>query len=98
MEHEIRWTENAFEDLKEVFIYLEKEWSSEVSNNFLDKCFLNIELISKFPHIGIRSEKDKTVRKILITKNNFLFYRVENKIITLLGLIDTRSDPNKGKY
>ena len=98
MEQEIRWTENAFEDLKEVFIYLEKEWSSEISNNFLHKCFLNIELISKFPQIGIRSEKDKTVRKILITKNNFLFYRVENKIITLLGLIDTRSDPNKGKY
>ena len=39
MEQEIRWTENAFEDLKEVFLYLEKEWSSEVSNNFLDKCF-----------------------------------------------------------
>lgn len=57
MVYEIRWTENAFEDLREIVIYLEREWSLKVSYEFLDKCFLNIELISNFPYLGSQSEK-----------------------------------------
>lgn len=77
---------------------MEEEWSSEVSNEFLEKCFLNVELISNFPYLGIQSEKDKAVRKILITIQYVLFYRVEKNFIILLNFFDTRQDPEKSKF
>ncbi len=98
MEYEIVWTENAFEDLREIIFYLEDNWSSKVSYEFLEKCFLSIELISKFPSIGIQSEKDKNVRKFLITKQNALYYGLEKNTILLLNFFDTRQDPGKSKF
>ena len=98
MAYKIRWTENAFEDLKETFNYLENEWSFKISKEFLENCFLNIELISKFPYLGIQSTKDKSVRKISVSKYLVLYYRIEKEFITLLNFFDTRRDPEKIRF
>ncbi|MEO8665735.1 MAG: type II toxin-antitoxin system RelE/ParE family toxin [Ignavibacteria bacterium] len=77
MAYEIRWTENAFEDLEETFDYIAKDWSSKVCQEFLENFFLKIELISNFPNLGIQSEIDKSVRKISVSKYLVLYFTIE---------------------
>ena len=59
MAYEIRWSENAREDLEEIFDYLVSEWSVNVAEDFLIKCLSKIDLISNFPFLGPESEKVK---------------------------------------
>ena len=68
------------------------------AKNFLQNWFLNIELISNFPNLGIQSEKDKSVRKISVSKYLVLYYRVERDLIILLNFFDVRQDPEKITY
>lgn len=95
---EIIWTENAREDLKNIFTYLQQEWSSRIAENFLVECYSKIDLIAHFPYIGVQSEKINSVRRILVTKHNALFYKVERKNIILLDFFDTRQQPDKSYY
>lgn len=62
MAFEIKWAENALDDLKGIIKYLEEEWTSGVSDDFLEKCFSTIDLISNFPNSGIQSEKNKSIK------------------------------------
>jgi addiction module RelE/StbE family toxin len=98
MAFEVEWTENALEDLKGIFRYLEKQWNTDVSNGFLDKSFSNIDLISNFPKSGIQSEKHKGIRKITVTKHISLFYKTEGNVVILLNFFDTRQDPEKSYF
>ena len=98
MDHEIIWTENAREDLKSIYTYLQEEWSSGIAENFLVECYSKIDLISHFPYIGIQSEKINSVRRVLVTKHNALFYKLEKEKIIILDFFDTRQHPDKNSY
>ena len=78
--------------------YLETEWGTKVSENFLKKMHKRLETLSKQPYIGGPSEKIKNVRGILITRHNKVFYKVSGNKIIILNLYDTRIDPKKNPY
>ena len=86
MAYEIIWTENAKEDFKRIIEYLQAEWSITIAENFTEKLLLKIELLTKYPFIGIASVKSPQIRSVLITKHNLLFYKVGEDTITLLLL------------
>lgn len=98
MAYKIVWTENARDDLKEIIFYLKQEWSAGIAEKFIIDCYSKIDLIAHFPYIGIASEKIKSVRKILVTKHNALYYSVEDGKIVLLDFFDTRKNPKKNPY
>lgn len=98
MAYEIVWTDNSREDLKRIVDYLEEEWSTKIAEEFIIECYSIIELLTYSPYIGIASEKFHSVRKILITKHNALYYSVVGEKITLLDIFDTRQDPTKNLY
>ena len=98
MAYHIVWTDIAKEDIRAVIEYLKLRWSATTAEKFIDNFYTQITLISNQPFIGIASDKYKNVRRILITKHNALFYRVENSTITLLSLFDTRQNPDKNPY
>jgi len=94
----VTWTLNAREDLKQIIQYLEKNWSTTDVDNFRDKLFQRIDILSKWPAIGRASDKDPSIRRIVITKHNLLFYEIENDEIVILNIFDTRQDPIKTPY
>jgi plasmid stabilization system protein ParE len=98
MAYQIIWTENAKEDLKTIYDYLVSEWSFKIAENFITECESKIDLITHFPEIGIKSEKYKSVYRILITKHNALYYLLEKDKITLLNFFDTRQNPDKNLF
>ena len=91
---QIEWTLYALEDYNQVVDYLLKEWSLEVANNVEQR----VQNLSSFPHIGIAPLKDPSIRSIIITKHNKLYYRIGSEKIEILDIFDTRQNPKKNKY
>ncbi len=92
------WTENAIEDYKLVIDYLLLEWPLPVAEKFVETIEKRIEVLSRFPNIGIASLKDASVRSIILTKHNKLYYRSNRDKIEILNIFDTRQNPEKNLF
>jgi plasmid stabilization system protein ParE len=57
--------------------YLQQEWGDNVANNFISRLQQRLHTLSRQPYIGASSIVIKSVRSILITKHNRLFYRIK---------------------
>jgi hypothetical protein len=57
-----------------------------------------ISLLETQPFIGTASEKEKTVRKLLISKQIALFYKVSEPNIILLDFFDVRQSADKSIF
>jgi toxin ParE1/3/4 len=98
MTFQITWTDNAQEDLQRIIDYLTENWSEKDADNFLEKLFIRLDILSKSPLIGKKSDKLSSVRRIVITKRNLLFYTVEGDNIIIQDIFDTRQDPSKSPF
>lgn len=78
--------------------YLDEHWGESVASDFIKLVDSKILLLASQPNIGIRSQKLKDVRSILVTKHNRLTYRVKDNTLIVLNLSDTRRYPKKNKY
>ncbi len=92
------WSQNAYDDYIRVIDNLLSNWSEQVTLKFMDIVENNFFLLSTHPFIGIASEKDPTVRSVLLTKHNRLYHQVLQNRIELLSIFDTRQDPEKNKF
>jgi len=92
---EIIWSKRAYKNLAKIIDYLEQNWTEKEIFNFsseLDRC---IEIIRKSPETFPKSSKKPSLRKVVVTKHNTLYYKVEGKLIKLIVIFDTRQDPKK---
>ena len=98
MAKQIIWTEKATEDFYQIIIWLEIKWSLKVADDFSRIAERKIELLSHFPEIGPRSEKNPRRRKFTLTKHNILIYTIEEENLVLLSIFDTRQDPERNIF
>src|SRR3972149_5093081 len=98
MAFEVVWTEDARDDLFTILDYLNKEWSNKIAAEFYTECLIKIERLKVFPKIGSASNRKPSVRRILITKHNALYYRIEQNSILLLSIFDIRKNPKSNPY
>ena len=78
--------------------YLETEWNKTVADNFLKEIDRRLHTLSEQPLMGVASNDDKTVRSILITKHNRLYYRIKVNTIEIVNMYDTRTNPRRNPY
>jgi plasmid stabilization system protein ParE len=78
--------------------YLETEWNHAVATDFHSRLLKIILTVAEQPSISSPALKKKNVRRILITKHNRLYYRVNENSITLLTLFDTRLNLKKNRF
>jgi plasmid stabilization system protein ParE len=100
MAYKIIWTENATDEFLEILSYLEEEWSIGISENFIIEVYSKIDLIAKMPLIGIKSVTYLNTRRILVTKNIALYYKikVDTNTIDLLNFFDLRQSPERNSF
>jgi plasmid stabilization system protein ParE len=91
----IIWSPLSKDDVANILVYLEKEWSSKIASRFLDILDLIILQIARNPKQFPVIYHKMNVRKCVITKHNTLFYRYKNKRIEILRIFDTRQNPDK---
>lgn len=73
--------------------YLLMNWSAKVKDDFIKKMDSSIEILKKHPEIFPESEKEKSLRKCVITKQTILFYRYNSERISIVTIFDTRQNP-----
>jgi hypothetical protein len=98
MAYQVIKTKSFLKNVITINTYLENEWGQKTAFNFqliLDDLIL---LLSKRPKIGSISKKHISIRKILVTKHNKLYYKLNNNAITLLALFDTRKNPVYNRF
>ncbi|MCB0748357.1 MAG: type II toxin-antitoxin system RelE/ParE family toxin [Ignavibacteriae bacterium] len=93
--YKIIWSNEAFENLKNILEYLEFQWTKKEINNFAKKLDRRINLISEFPFIFPISPIKKSVRRSVLTKQISLYYQINESSVEIITLIDNRSDPDK---
>ena len=98
MAYKINWSEIALEDYNGIITYLITNWSFSVASDFEDTVNKKLENLSKRPFVGIKSDKNSSVRSILFTPHNRLYYRITEQIIELLTIIDTRQNPKQKPF
>jgi plasmid stabilization system protein ParE len=98
MAYKISWTDIALEDYYAIINYLLDKWSLKVAFDFQDIVNKKLNDLSRHPFVGIKSDKIPSVRSILFTKHNRLYYRITENNIELLTIIDTRRDPEKKSF
>lgn len=84
--------------LKEIVSLLEKKWGIKVAEAFLKKYEITLKRLALNSKIGKIAQRDNSVRSILITKHNRLYFSVNKKTIMLLQLFDTRQNPINNKF
>ena len=98
MDKEIVWRKKARDKFIIIIEYLQKEWSERTVEEFINKVEKKVELLKSFPKIGMKSEKRKGLRKLILSSQNMLVYRIKEHRIILLDIYDTRQDPIKIDY
>ena len=98
MAFKISWSETALEDYNRIVIYLISNWSISIASDFEDIVNKKLENLSQRPYLGIRSQKNSSIRSILFTPHNRLYYRITGQTIELLTIIDTRQNTEQNRY
>jgi plasmid stabilization system protein ParE len=83
--------------LDKLFEYLITKWSIKVKNEFINKLDKSISLIKEQPESFPSSEKEKGLRKCVITKQTTLYYRFDENKIKVVTIFDTRQNPQRLK-
>ena len=97
MAYQIIISAEVFNSLNAVLLYLETKWSEKVAKNFLTTFYKKVDALAINPNIGKRTIKNPSIRKILITKHNMLYYEVVGNTIVLLSIFYTSQHPAKNK-
>jgi len=93
MKREVRLSKRAMKKLDNLLVYLEKEWSIKVKNDFIVKLDKSLKQIQKLPDSFPESEKVKGLRKCVVTKQTTIFYKYTETSIDIVAIFDNRQSP-----
>jgi plasmid stabilization system protein ParE len=94
--YNIRWTENALDELQETFDYLEENWTEKELHNLSVAIQKTIDFLSENPTLFPVADKIG-VRKAVVLKLNTIYYRIVDKDVEILSFFLNRKDPKKRK-
>lgn len=91
-------TASAEADLQKIIEFLEEQWSLEITIQFINRYYQKLDLIESMPGVGFLSQKSPRVRKVKTNKYNVICYEIDSTEITILRILDTRSNPDENPY
>jgi plasmid stabilization system protein ParE len=93
----VRWTGKALKRFDSIVTFLNKDWGARVTEQFVKRTFELLYLISEHPLIGTLESEEMSIRGLVVTKHNKIFYRIDDKKqeIILLNIYDNRSSAKK---
>ena len=95
--YKIEWTDNALEELKKTYLYLEENWTERELKNLSKEIERTIQLISKNPQLFPLSES-KNIRRVVVKRLNTIYYRkTKNNSVEILSFFSNRQNPTKRK-
>ena len=98
MVKKISWNKTATSSLSQIAEYLEREVSEATAIRFVNLVYDKIDVLKKYPEMGRRAAKTKTVRFVKVDKNRRMYYRKNGTTLHIVWFFDTRQDPAKNLY
>ena len=95
---QIIWSQNSIYDFERIINYLKNNWPERIAMDFEYKLYSKVELLANQPLIGKTSSSFNTIKSILITKHNRLYYQLTDLGLEVLNILDTRQNPDKNIY
>jgi plasmid stabilization system protein ParE len=86
----IRWTKKARKRYYEILEYIQDYWGMDKAIEFIDKTDDVLDNISEYPKMYPVSEKDKKLRKAVITKQSSVIYKINKDDAELIAFRDNR--------
>ena len=96
----ILFTKDAFESLDSILHFYSEKVSEKKLSQIIENIFNRIEILVDFPHAGQIEEVLKSLNKghrRIIAGNYKIIYRIENNIIYITDIFDTRQNTSKMK-
>ena len=98
MAYQIVYKKRFVNKLLKLLDYLKREWSGQIADDFIVKLQNRLQTLSGQPYIGAPSTAIQSVRSILVTRQNRVFYRIKDNVIEEINMYDTRSNPKRNPY
>ena len=98
MAREVVWNKRAIVKLDEIIEYLLESTSEKVAEKFYQSVLERIDVLSRYPEIGRKSSKKKTIRVSPVNKRYNLYYRVDGRRLVIVYLFDTKQHPDQNPY
>ena len=98
MAKEIKWTKTAAKNFAKTVDYLIENWPDTVVIDFITRTDQILFLLAEHPELGELQDSQRSIRGILLSRHNKLFYRVEDDRLIVLRIFDTRQNPKKLRF
>lgn len=92
---ELIWTRPAIQDTLVIRSYLEENFSNREINKFLKLLLSFEESVVGFPEMHTEFSKAKKLRRAVLNKNLSVYYKVTNRKITVISVLDNRANHSK---
>ena len=91
-----RISEQAINDLNDIWIYTLNKWSKELADRYYDLIIGEIEFISDNFLTGKSAEQTRKNYRVTKIKSHLIFYRkIENDIVEVVRILHQRMDVKK---
>ncbi len=98
MAYKIKKSKEFLRNVLFVIGNIEKEWGIKSAVKFQTILDSKINKLSFSPNAGMMTTKSKSIRKLVITKHNKVYYQINKDEINVLALFETRMNPKRNKY
>jgi toxin ParE1/3/4 len=93
MSKKYRISQQAIEDLENIWIYTLKKWSKEQADRYYNLIIEEIEFVADNFMIGKSAEQTRKNYRVTKVKSHLIFYRkTENNIIEIIRILHERMD------
>lgn len=98
METRIIWLPSAFINLDDIFNFLAQK-SENAAVRLVNKLYSSASLLKTFPQAGslesLLESRQKAYRCLVVEKHFKLIYYIENEVVYIAAVWDTRQDPSR---
>ncbi len=92
--YKLVWSEEALTNLQGIIDYLGYRWSEREIQNFARILDRKLNLILTNPLMFAQSEISVELRKVVLSKQTTIHFRIENAEIHIITLFDNRQNPD----
>ncbi len=90
MVKEVIWLKRSKNSFRKVIEYLTDKWSISVAEEFYFRTHAIIEILKEHPDAGKEIKERQPVRQFLVTKHNYLVYKIVKDKLIIVNIVDTR--------
>jgi plasmid stabilization system protein ParE len=81
-------------EINAIVDYLIDKWSVRISEKFMEKLKVNLDLIQESPELFPKSRRSN-YHKCVVIKQVTIFYRFDHQKIYIVSVFDTRQNPKR---